>query len=206
MVPICTLYIHGNMRISVIYIYFLGAYLRLYGCGYLKSLQSQLKLIVFSYSAIVSSVILLYHLGGLIDFFKGKESQLLALNSLCVILCGIGIFSVFKDLSIGYNKYINGWARTMFGVYLIHDNPLIKSWLWNDMLNITNYYGSVWMVPYAVLSALVILVFFGAIDWLRIHYLGKPVFDKYGSLLEKSCIKLFGFVEEKVKINKNKRF
>lgn len=48
-----------------------------------------------------------------------------------VLLFSAAIFFAFKNMHIPYNAKINALAGTTFGIYLIHDNPLIRQKLWH---------------------------------------------------------------------------
>lgn len=144
-----TFYEHGNIKLTVIYIYCIGAYFRMYGNRYFDSIKRALSLSIISYALIVISVIVLWYLSLENSFYLGKQSRFLALSSVLVLSCGIGIFYSFKNIII-CNTKINNVAKTMFGVYLIHDNPLISNWLWNEFINVASYYNSCYIALVAL--------------------------------------------------------
>lgn len=55
------------------------------------------------------------------------------LNTLYTLFVSLFIFYIFKDLKIK-SPMINWIATSMFGVYLLHDNNLIRPWLWHTFL------------------------------------------------------------------------
>ncbi|WP_405380838.1 acyltransferase family protein [Phascolarctobacterium sp.] len=181
--PIIDLYEHGNMRISVFYVYFLGAYIRLYGDSFCKSLKKLMAIGFFSYGTIVLSVVLFYHLGSQYPMFVGRENSLLALNSIFVIICGGVNFLVFRQSKIAYSGMVNMIAKTVFGIYLIHDNPLINGWLWHDVLHVREFYDSTWMVPYSFVCTAIIFIGCGLIEYMRKKYVEDPIFNRYGNYI-----------------------
>lgn len=180
--PVIDLYEHGNIRITVIYIYTIGAYIRMHGINILKSFYSKIIAGMTSYIAIITSVAVMISLNKQYTFIFGHETGFLALNSFLVIITGLSIFLVFKELRIQYNTKINVVAKTVFGVYLIHDNPLIKPWLWGDVLHTRMFYESDYLFAYAVICTVLIFIVCGSIDYCRIKFVEEPVFrivDRY---------------------------
>ena len=75
-------------------------------------------------------------------------------------------------------------ALTMFGVYLIHDHPIVGNLLLHDLFKnaqFTNssylFWHALWVIP---------SVFFAcaAIDWLRIIFVEKPLMQEYGGIID----------------------
>lgn len=184
--PIFDLYRHGNMRVSVFYVYFIGAYIRLYGANLFWSIKKLVSISIVSYGIIVGSVILFYYLGTKYPVFIGRESSLLALSSVFVLVCGGVNFLIFRQLKIQYNYMINTVAKTVFGIYLIHDNPLVNDWIWQDILHVSEFYGSASMVPYALVCTLLIFAGCGPIDYFRKRYVEDPIFNTCGDGILKS--------------------
>ena len=175
-IPVIDLYEHGNVRITVIYIYTIGAYIRMYGISIFKSIYSKIMIGIFSYIAVIASVAIMIALNKQYTFISGHENGFLALNSFFVIIIGLSIFLVFEELRFQYNTKINLLAKTVFGVYLIHDNPLIKYWLWRDLLNTKQFYASEYLFIYAVICTVLIFIVCGSIDYCRIKFIEEPIF------------------------------
>lgn len=90
-------------------------------------------------------------------------------------------------MKIGNIKLINVIASATFGVYLIHDNSLVRSVLWEQILKTQNFATSKWIVFYAFAVVAGIYICCTALDLLRQYLLEKPVF------------KLYNIIEMKVK-------
>ena len=180
--PVFSMYEHGNIRITVMFIYCIGAYLYLYGCRWLNNMKNTIILSFTSYFAIILTVIILWWMSLSDGFFMAKPSSFLALNSVLVLLCGIGLFCTFVNIKIKSN-IINKIASTMFGVYLIHDNPMIAGWMWNKLLNVSHYYESAFLVPISVLFSILVIIICSLIDYLRIEYIERPLFGVIAPVL-----------------------
>lgn len=176
--PAYYLYEHGNQRITILFIYCVGAYFCLYGCKWLECPPRFFRasiLCLISYSTIVFTVFVLWNKRLTDTVYIGKQSSFLALNSVLVLLTGIGLFYIFKSIKLE-STLVNKIAKTMFGVYLIHDNALISAWLWNGVLNIGQFYDSAFLVPISVLFSILVMAVCSYIDYLRTEYVEKPLF------------------------------
>lgn len=62
-----------------------------------------------------------------------NSTYLAPINSISVVICSFLLFILFCNLKVKQNKFINLLAKTTFGVYLLHDNYLIRSFLWKNV-------------------------------------------------------------------------
>ena len=90
---------------------------------------------------------------GYIDWFTFAN-----LYSVFSLICAPSPFVFFKQMQIGYKPWINKFAAAMFGVYLIHENPIVYPWLWSKVFHVPEYLGSYWFILYAL--AVITNVFF----------------------------------------------
>lgn len=93
-------------------------------------------------------------------FYYGMKKIPMVLIPVCLFLWGI-----IKH--IRNSKVINIISSTTFGIYLIHDHPLVRTWLWNDVFHNSTYANSAYLIPYALFSILLVFIFCGGIDWIR---------------------------------------
>ena len=63
------------------------------------------------------------------------------------------------------------WAINMspyiLGVYLIHDNPLIRPLLWNNLIHPKEYIQQPFLIPYCLVTSIVVFAVCIGIEWLR---------------------------------------
>ncbi len=156
-----------SLLLDFFYLYAVGSYVRLHGEKY--RMKNAMSKAVFGYVAIVllDFLITTFSLRGL----KGNFFYFADLNSVLVLGVSICLFLAFKQLRIDHNKWINRIAATTFGVYLLHDNNLLRKWIWQDRLQVSQFYESDWFPLYA--DGIVIFVFClcGILDFLRIRFL-----------------------------------
>lgn len=70
-------------------------------------------------------------------------------------------------MKIAKSEFINLLTSTTFGIYLIHDNYLIRSFVWNDLLNVTQYFNSNLIYIMSILSILLVFFICSLIELLR---------------------------------------
>lgn len=59
-------------------------------------------------------------------------------NPLSLVI-GVTTFSLFNNINLGHNRIINYISKSMFGVYLIHDNSFIRPIIWHKFINTKLY-------------------------------------------------------------------
>lgn len=60
-------------------------------------------------------------------------------QKILIFLMSIYLFCLFKNINITNSRIVNDISSCMFGVYLIHEHPIVRDYLWNEVLNSTNY-------------------------------------------------------------------
>lgn len=105
--------------------------------------------------------------------FAEKETYLYHKNALPVIAIALGMLIIALNQTTRNHKAINGIASCTFGIYLLHDNDLIRSFIWNEIFNVAEYANS----PFLVLHCLgTVMAIFGVgiiVEWVRKHTLEK---------------------------------
>ncbi len=96
-------------------------------------------------------------------FFRENAIYLYSeMNTISGIVCAVLLFCGFRNIKMKSNYILNKIAGCMFGVYLFHDNPYIRHYLWVKVLknaywfnkkNVPNSYayihiGGVWYGNY----------------------------------------------------------
>lgn len=147
-----------------LFLYCLAGFIRLHGEGFCKNWSSRRWLLLFLLSvfaifavdavlALLSTKIPLIVEYGLARHFSRYCSILVLAESVC-------LFMLFKSISVngvGLQKGIITVSSLTFGVYLLHDNANIRSFLYQDILHLDTFPNG----PLAVLMMLgcIVLVF-----------------------------------------------
>ena len=143
-------------------LYLIGAYIRLYPT----------ELILKNYKKILCVSIILWLFIASLAFLNVPHLyaylKLLYLNgSPLVIILSISLFLYFIDLKTKDSKIVKTIAGCMGGVYLLHDNPYMRSILYTDIFNIEKYVYSCYLVPIIIGSVFITLLFCSLIELLR---------------------------------------
>jgi hypothetical protein len=65
-------------------------------------------------------------------------------------------------------------ASATFGVYLIHDNDIIRKLLWLDWFRNAEYQDSLLLIPYSIFVVAVVYIVCATIDLLRRYIIEIP--------------------------------
>jgi hypothetical protein len=90
-------------------------------------------------------------------------------------LASTGMLVAFARLAMGPSRTINNLAKCALGVYLIHDNPFVRAWLWPHFAAVYAL-GPAAIIGASLLAAVGVYAFGAAVDNLRIALLEKPLF------------------------------
>lgn len=111
------------------------------------------------------------------DLTDGKAFQYIsyyrtALGALPNLLAALALFYLFKSLALGHQRWINALSGTTLGVYILHQVPAFRDFLWNGILQTQAHHGSVGYTLFAILA-----VFLGcaAVDAARTAVVMRPL-------------------------------
>lgn len=95
-----------------------------------------------------------------------------ALGALPNLLAALALFYLFKSLDLGHRRWINALSGTTLGVYILHQVPAFRDFLWNGILQTQAHHGSVGYTLFAILA-----VFLGcaAVDAARMAVVMRPL-------------------------------
>lgn len=175
-------------------LYLISSYIRLYPKGIfdntkLWGLLSASALII-SIISIVSGI----HSGEFVPHYFLSDS-----NKILAVWLALSSFMFFKGLNIPYNRVINAFGASTFGVLLIHANSdAMRQWLWKDTLNNIGAYSlGKMLILHFTLSVLGVYLICSVIDMLRIHFIEKPFLNAVDRIQD-PLIKRFKCFEKKV--------
>lgn len=79
-------------------------------------------------------------------------------------LLSVFLFAVFANLKLRHLPWVNFVASSTLGVYLIHDYPLMRRFLWVETFRFRTCFGSPLFVPYLLACALLVFAACVAVD------------------------------------------
>lgn len=173
----------------LIVLYFFAAYIKKYintdNCNSYK----HFVIAVISYSLIVLSSVCFIYLGDItnIDLFKNNIGRFSAQNSPLVLITSIELLIAFLKIKPKSNRIINLLASAAFGIYLIHDNNIVRHYLWIKVLRNPEFYFSKYLILHAIFSIAVVYCVCTLIDILRQYTIERiflKIVDKYLKSIE----------------------
>lgn len=172
---------YGEVILFVLY-YIIGGYLRLY------DLRNEKKkgILLFISGSIILSLIMFYYdyIGGVSgnQQYFAKSFVLAGQYSFIIVTITIGVIMIFKHINLRQNSIINTISATTFGIYLIHDNPIMEQIIWEKwfkMSTLLTVHVGHFIITILIVCP-VIFVVCSMIDYLRIKLFNgiAIIFDK----------------------------
>jgi hypothetical protein len=179
-------------------LYTIAAYLRLYPLKINASRHFALfgfwVFVVFTSTA-MSSYLLNYS-----GVFRKYITFFTEYNRLPAAMCALELFLAMSQTKPFYSKLINGIASTTFGIYLIHDNFLIRPLLWGTIFDSSAYVGTSLYFVHFFVSVLIVFVSCSLIDalfWkLSFGKLINQLLDQYLEKVTKFMKSLYFSIEK----------
>lgn len=148
----------GNLG-QFIVIYMVSAYIRMY-----VEIKNRNK------KAHIICAVILFGLLQVGNMFDLKYS---AANSFLVVVLAVELFLIFLSFKPMSNKWINIIGGATFGVYLIHDNRFMRSYLWTKVFRNQEMYGTGWLWLHAVIAVVSVYVVLTVIELVRQNTIEK---------------------------------
>lgn len=103
-------------------------------------------------------------------------------NKLGSVLVAVFLFTTFRNLNIGYSKFINLVAKTTFGVLMIHANSdAWRTFMWRDLLHVDSS-ASLSAFPLIGRSIVIVggvFICCSLLDIIRIYLIERPTFEHF---------------------------
>ena len=94
-------------------------------------------------------------------------------NNIIVLILSVELFLFFIKLPIFNNSIINIVSSTTIGIYLIHDNTLMRPYIWNSIFNVQSFYYNKFMFLYMLFSVSTVFIICSIIDIIRQNTIEK---------------------------------
>ena len=157
-----------NEILWFMYMYILGAYIRKYGL-FQNFNKKNIYLLIFilTYFLIFILTIILSKLSGNFAVILGKERFFSGRQTITILICSVSLFMYFINLKIKNNRLINSISSTTFGIYLIHEHPIISNILWTKVFNILSLRCSSLLFGYIIMCSILVFITCSLIDYAR---------------------------------------
>lgn len=182
---------YGNELIQFIMFYSIGGYLKKHK---LFSKKRNSIILISSICILILSVISVDLLSVKFPSLGKYANHFYDRNSIVAIAFSVSLFNYFINKKSFNNKFINLISSATFGVYLIHDNNYIRSFLWNDIFHNKDYVSSNMILLHVLISVGLVFIVCVLIDLIRQKLIEKPLFK----ILDKKIDNAQAKIDEKI--------
>lgn len=157
-------------------LFLIAAYLRLYGCSFLRSGRSGLLLYIGMSLCIFGVSAAAGMLADKVDALSYYADMPYTYNHIFCLLGAIGLFSVFSKMKIREGRaagIIRRISPYTFGVYLLHEHSLIR-YEWMGWLQIEKVRESFLFLPHMLLCIVIVYLIGTLVDYVR-EYLFRKI-------------------------------
>lgn len=172
-----------NLGSWFIFMYFTAGYIKRFSIKILDNRLVSMAGFVLTLAAECACLIIFMKLGREgSKFFETRANIPINHEFIFLFLSSVSLFMFFKNIDLGKNRVINYIAASAFGVYLIHDNGVLRSYVWTKWLKTgTVDISSGWNILLrGLLSAVIIYAVCSVIDRMRMILVEKPIFSLLG--------------------------
>ena len=173
-----------------IYLYLIAGYIKIYADSFFENQLYVLSFFIASLALTIFSIFYLNYLGINHQAALLRSDFFLEANKLLTFTTSLSLFFIFKNINLKNNKTINLIAGSMFGVYLIHDNLLVRTMLWK-YVDSQKINGGFTFLLYGILISLIIFSSCIVIDLLKRLFLDKYInqlTNKFSNFLSKTFL------------------
>ena len=160
-----------NGVLTFVILYTIAGYIKKYRLED-KVTKSKLIIILISFWALSYST---YPIGHLLNV-ELFNNMVIDMNNIFSLVIGVSFFLLFLKISINTNRFINYIAGSTFGVYLFHENFILREWIWGTAVNREAYYNSPYFLLHCFLTVAALFTIGICFD-IIIGYLIKPVLN-----------------------------
>ena len=178
-------YFQSNSLLWFFTLYAIAGYIKLYGANARFSAKHYFVMFLTS-SILTYSTSVVIMVAGNKGMLLGSITSFYGQEKLTVLLISLSLFMCFATLRMSYSKIINTLASATFGVYLIHDSNILRSFLWIDLFENAKYQESLFLIPYSIIVVTIVYIVCTLIDLLRINLIEKPcmkIIDGYSGMV-----------------------
>ena len=164
----------SNPLLWFVTLYSIAGYIRLYGLNMKYATKHYFMCYLICSAITYSSSIIFTVLGSKWDLFSQYTTYFYGQEKLTTLSISLCLFMCFSTLKMNYHKWINTMASATFGVYLIHDNSIVRKLLWLDWFRNAEYQDSLLLIPYSIFTVATVYIVCSAVDLLRQYIVEIP--------------------------------
>lgn len=159
-------------------VYSIGGYLKLYFNKYIENIYNKKYIKLFFIQIFIIIVMIIFSDVMAIIFSKNMLIKLYnPFVNILSIPIAITLFLYFLTIKPIYNKNINIISSTILGIYLIHDNNLMRVIIWDYIFPNIEFIDSDFYILFFTIKICLVFIICSFIEFLRKRYL-ESIFIK----------------------------
>lgn len=169
-----------NNLLWFIYLYAVAAYISLHHFGK-GSVKKYFVIAISAYAFMILTNVMYDYVNvqnSILNYLLINPSYFIQQNSIPILIFSVSLLLMFKNMDIKYNKIINIIASSVFGIYLIHDHPLVRRFLFDDVFNCSSHTNDPYLIPYVFLMCILIFTVCSIIELIRIYLIERMYYKK----------------------------
>lgn len=159
----------GYDLIWFICVYFVAAYIRLYGIPFLEKQKKSVLLYVIMTALIFSYICILGFIFQRTGLLENQITEVLHYNHILNLLSAVAFFYIFRNLELQTGRISKGILAISpyaFGVYLLHEHQDIR-YLWPVWCQVQKMSQTPWFLLHYIVTIAGIFMLGIVIDWIR---------------------------------------
>lgn len=161
--------------------YFICSYVRFYSPEILKNQKLLVSCFVLMIFIFICWIPFVNIFCDIFPYFKNHNVKLLNfmfgwIDRFPLVFASFLLFCIFRNLNIRSNFIIVAISNATFSVYLIHENRLLKYFLWHKIFRIKNFYESDFLILYMIFAIIVVFIGCMIFDLIRRNSIEKLFF------------------------------
>lgn len=193
-------YSFGGHISYMIMFYCVGVYVRKYPDNSLSKGKRPIILAGILVFIMFASVVCIDILAQKYDMFQGKSGKFYTVYSTVVLVIAVCLLILFTRMKIKYNSLINIIGSCTLGVYLIHENNFMRTWLWETIFDNSGYQESKLLILHFVGSVIIVYSVCTGIEYIRKYILERIVFRKFYVECYKAVDRILLFVKRMIEV------
>ena len=198
---VTNIHVQFNDLLWFLTLYIIAAYIRLYPKHFDRGASTYILIAVVVYGILLSIVYAVDVTGYVLEFWNVQNlvNHNNEMNGPFALVISVCLLLAFRKLNLGIHRFINLLAATTFGIYLIHDHPLVRQWVYSDFFNCFEYTFSNDMVLYVLFMACSIFLFCSIVEMIRMLIIDSMFLKKISRYLESFQTKIDSKIDEILK-------
>lgn len=180
----------SNEFVWLVYLYSLAGFIRLYQQE-LRLYQRYYKTLLIGGAGLSYLLVVGFDTLGVLlgqPVLIREATFFFAQNRWSGFIIALSVFLIVLEWDDLESTWISSWSKHMFGVYLFHDHPLVRDFLWTKVQHLAPNLDSLLFVPYSLMTVVLVLIAGSLLDKLIQLLLSRllPLQQRLSETIEKS--------------------